>query len=349
MLALAAFAHSSRAAIEREKVMKSCCRNYSSILFTSLLVIGSLFAGVQTAGAGINPVPLPDATCPSNLNSCTANDVVTTVKAVETLGTCLGGSNPGTTCTQNGGQCTGGGTCKTDLCASLTDTIRLRITNTYQSTSNERYDLGLFVSKDGGSVQEPSSALLCAGAAAQAGQGDSNAYPDADTDLFLSLDPTGHANTPSTTDTCGDLSATIGPVDWTVDVAVACNIVNNQLIIPSCRVWEQNANHKVSCQTLEQAGTGSKCDCTPIVVTAQLDPCATKVCNDNDVCTNDSCVVSGTPGNLVGTCVYTPGNAGTVCRESAGVCDVADTCDGTHAGCTDVKQPATTLPSRCNR
>src|SRR5262249_15532244 len=31
----------------------------------------------------INPVTLPTATCPSNLGSCTANDVVTTVKAVK--------------------------------------------------------------------------------------------------------------------------------------------------------------------------------------------------------------------------------------------------------------------------
>ena len=98
-----------------------------------------------------------------------------------------------------------------------------------------------------------------------------------------------------------------------------------RLRIPSCRVWEQNANHKTSCQTLQQAGTGSKCDCTDLVVTTQLNPCATTICNDNDLCTSDSCTVVGTPGNLTAQCVYTPGNQGTVCREASGVCDAADT------------------------
>jgi hypothetical protein len=255
----------------------------------------------------INPVSLPTVTCPSNLTTCTANDVTTTVKAVDIL--------------------------NNDLCTSLTDTIQLRITTAYAATSNERYDLGLFVSGDGGTVREPSTALICRGAAAQAGQGNDLAYPDGDTDLFLSIDPTGHSLTPSTTDTCGDLRASAGPVDWTVDATVACNIVNNQLRIPSCRVWEQNANHKTSCQTLQQAGTGSKCDCTDLVVTTQLNPCATTICNDDNVCTDDSCTVVGTPGNLSAQCVYTPANGGTQCRASTGVCDPAEVCDGSNSAC----------------
>ena len=283
------------------------------------------------------PVTLPSATCPSNLNSCTASDVTTTVKSV--------------TIRNN------------DLCENVNDTIDLRITTAYAATSNERYDLGLFVSGDGGTVREPSTANVCFGAAAQAGQGDINAYADADTDLWLSIDPSGHASTPSTTDTCGDLRSTAGPVDWTVDVAVKCNIVNNTLRIPSCRVWEQNANHKVSCQTLQQAGTGSKCDCTDLVVTSQLNPCATKVCGDDNPCAADSCVVSGTAPDLVGTCVHTPvangtacgdqtsgdckvpdtcqagtcqtgfASATTICRPSAGQCDAAESCTGTSATC----------------
>src|SRR5262245_22291400 len=286
----------------------------------AIAVMAGVVATPVRAVATINPVPLPSATCPSNLNSCTANDVVTTVKAVDIL--------------------------NNDICNSLNDTIDLRITNTYTTTATQRFDLGLFVSGDGGTVQEPSSALVCFGAAAQAGQGNDNAYPDADTDLFLSLDPLGsdHSDTPNTTDTCGDLAQNAGPVDWTVDVNVKCNIVNNQLIIPSCRVWEQNGKHKVSCTTLQQAGTGSKCDCTNLVVTTQLNPCATKICNDNDVCTNDSCEVVHNPdGTLSGKCVFTPGNAGTECRPANGVCDVAEACDGINPGCpADGFAPSTT-------
>jgi hypothetical protein len=265
------------------------------------------FSGIQlrtpedhTVGIfSINPVSLPAVTCPSNLNSCTANDVTTTVKGVTIL--------------------------NNDLCTSLTDTIQLRITTAYASTSNERFDLGLFVSRDGGTVREPSTALACSGAAAQAGQGDNLAYPDGDTDLFLSIDPTGHSLTPSTTDTCGDLRASAGPVDWTVDATVACNIVSGALRIPSCRVWEQNANHKTSCQTLQQAGTGSKCDCTDLVVTTQLNPCATTVCNDNNACTDDSCTVVGTTGDLSAECVYT--NNTEACSDS-NACTSGDICSG---------------------
>jgi hypothetical protein len=256
----------------------------------------------------INPSTLPGVTCPSNLTTCTANDVTTTVKAVTIL--------------------------DNDLCTSLTDTIKLRITTAYAATSNERFDLGLFVSGDGGTVKEPSTALVCSGAAAQAGQGDDLAYPDADTDLFLTIDPTGHSTTPSTTDTCGDLKASAGPVDWTVEATVKCNIVNGELRIPSCRVWEQNANHKVSCQTLQQAGTGSKCDCTDLVVTSQLDPCATTVCNDNNACTDDSCTVIGTPGNLSAQCVYTNDNTNT-CNDS-NACTTNDQCTGGVCGGTGV-------------
>src|SRR5262249_23756761 len=179
----------------------------------------------------INPVTLPTATCPSNLGSCTANDVVTTVKAVKILKVCVGGGHAGATSTTNA-DCAGeggGGTCKTASGNSLTDTIDLRITTQYQTTATQRYDLGLFVSGDGGTVQEPSTANLCYGAAAQAGQGDTNAYPDGDNDVFLSLDPNGHSDSqPNTTDTCGDLQASSGPFDWTNDVKVACKNLNGQ-------------------------------------------------------------------------------------------------------------------------
>src|SRR5262245_48394068 len=281
----------------------------------AIAVMAGVVATPVRAVATINPVVLPSATCPNNLMSCTANDVTTTVKAVDIL--------------------------NNDLCNSLNDTIDLRITTAYASTASQRFDLGLFVSGDGGTIQEPNStAQVCFGAAAQAGQGNNNAYPDADTDLFLRLDPNGHSSTPNTTDTCGDLDATVGPVYFTVDVVVKCNIVNNQLVIPSCRIWEQNANHKVSCQTLQQAGTGSKCDCTDLVVTPTLNPCATKICNDDNVCTTDTCEVRGAEG----VCVFTPRPAGTSCTgtSNGGACDGTDSCDA--AGhCVDGYQPATTI------
>ncbi len=46
---------------------------------------------------------------------------------------------------------------------------------------------------------------------------------------------------------------------------------------------------------------------------------------DNDVCTTDSC--------QAGVCAHLAGNAGTVCRVSAGECDVIEKCDGTNTQC----------------
>src|SRR5262249_41332145 len=43
-------------------------------------------------------------------------------------------------------------------------------------------------------------------------------------------------------------------------------------------------------------------------------------CKDDNVCTTDTC--------STGICVHTPAASGTMCRASAGACDVAETCDG---------------------
>jgi hypothetical protein len=50
------------------------------------------------------------------------------------------------------------------------------------------------------------------------------------------------------------------------------------------------------------------------------------VCDDQNVCTVDSC-------NPTSGCVFTPGNAGTVCRGAANACDSAEVCTGTSAAC----------------
>jgi hypothetical protein len=55
-------------------------------------------------------------------------------------------------------------------------------------------------------------------------------------------------------------------------------------------------------------------------------PGAPLVCNDQNVCTVDSC-------NPASGCVYTPGNAGTVCRAADNACDTPEVCTGTTAVC----------------
>ena len=51
-------------------------------------------------------------------------------------------------------------------------------------------------------------------------------------------------------------------------------------------------------------------------------------CEDDNPCTVDSC-------DSRSGCLHTPGNAGTLCRSSAGVCDANDSCDGVGAACPE--------------
>ena len=238
-----------------------------------------------------------DVTCPAFTNSalatCTAGDVHTDVKHVEILN---------------------------DQC-STTGMIELEITANYTSTANQRYDLGIFLAKDLGNVEgkktDPNMALNCVGVAPQA-------LIDG-TPVFENLDSTGHSDTPDTLDTCGDLSAALGPVDFTFTATVACQFdANGDISIPACRVWEQNPNHKISCENPADAGTGYKCDCSPFTV--EYDPCASLDCDDNNVCTTDSCIVENNQAGCVN-------NPGALDCDDDDVC-TTDTCDATD-GCVN--------------
>ena len=293
-------------------LLSSCASDTGQGFEAGLANVGSTTAALVAA------TPLPDAMCPDNLNSCTANDVVTTVVSAEEIG---------------GDDCTDG-------------FIDVQWTFEFATTANERYDLGVFVSKDGGTVQEPSSALACAGAAPQVGDGDLNSNPDGDSDLFEDND----GITAGGPDTCGDLSTAGGPVQWTVSATVACNDVTPQgeLTVQSCRVWEQNANHMDGCTGLGEAGTGSKCDCDPIVL--EVDPCSLIICDDGNVCNGEETCDSSS-----GTAVCTNGTP-LVCDDGL-FCNGVETCDPANAcqagaapdcndgvSCTDTR--ATKQPTR---
>ena len=288
----------------------SCrCRvlRVSAAFAERLVPIGAALLGIaMSVAAPASAGELPTVTCPSDLTNCTADDLRSTVVAAELL---------------NG-----------DICDSLNDTLDVRITVEFDSTAATRYDVGVFVSSDGGTVQEPSTAVLCGGGAPLVGEGNLNAdLTDPDTDLFLNEEGTG--------DTCGDVKKTAGPVQWTFDTTVKCTIdpVAHTLTVPSCRVWDHQA--LIDCTGLGQAGTGSKCDCSDLVVTAHINPCATTICNDNNSCTDDSCIVIREEDQPpVAQCVYTPNDENS-CSDS-NACTAADhcesgTCVGTLISCDD--------------
>ncbi len=81
---------------------------------------------------------------------------------------------------------------------------------------------------------------------------------------------------------------------------------------------------------------GAECNTTCNEATDDCFDSTTASCTtDGNVCTNDVC--DGTGG-----CVHLAGNAGTICRSSAGACDSAETCDGVSTICpADGFQPDT--------
>src|SRR6185295_9492296 len=65
-------------------------------------------------------------------------------------------------------------------------------------------------------------------------------------------------------------------------------------------------------------------------------PNGTACSDDGNPCTTDSC-------DGAGTCGHAAGNAGTICREAAGECDVDELCDGSSSSCpADVVKAADT-------
>lgn len=66
-------------------------------------------------------------------------------------------------------------------------------------------------------------------------------------------------------------------------------------------------------------------------------------CNDDNVCTTDRCA-PGTPGADAFGCTRVAAGTGTVCRESRGTCDTAETCSGTTCP-ADLKSTAVCRPA----
>jgi hypothetical protein len=65
-------------------------------------------------------------------------------------------------------------------------------------------------------------------------------------------------------------------------------------------------------------------------------PCTT----DSNVCTLDVC------NGVLNTCTHPAGNSGAVCRGSAGVCDLVETCDGSNPSCPADAKASSSTPCR---
>ncbi len=129
---------------------------------------------------------------------------------------------------------------------------------------------------------------------------------------------------------------------------IAVTILDDQ-ITESPETFFVNLRNPINATISDGQGQGTifndLCDDASLCTVDSCDPATltclhTAVsCDDGNVCTVDSC-------NPSTGCVNTPGNAGTVCRASAGVCDPAESCTGTAAACpADAKSTAVCRPS----
>ena len=167
-------------------------------LFGVVAMLVLLFAGVGTVFADPPPTPLNVVSCPTNLNSCTANDLPNTLVGAVPVGG--------------------------DTCSDPDDTITVDLYMNYAPNSTERYDLGVYYATDGGNVNNGNA---CVGAVAPIGGG--GVTPPGN--VFQNLE----ADQP--TDTCGDISSSL-PVTWAVRLQVQCRPdTTNNLVVGTCNVW----------------------------------------------------------------------------------------------------------------
>lgn len=233
-------------------------------------------------GAHAATHPLSTITCPANLGSCTANEITTTIQSA----TALPPNN----------QCSGPG-----------DTIDIATTIRF-SANADRYDFAIIVAQNGGSLNgTPAGQPVATSCAGEIGTiSDPFANLDVYTNScststqspplgcnannecngtcnagnFCNNDPrvactansqcnfgncTGPAPNPG--DTCGDMVGHTN-YDWTISATVGCVAVSGVLQVGSCRYWRQPGANVYCSSFNASAGTGSKCDCTPLNFTS---------------------------------------------------------------------------------
>ncbi len=146
---------------------------------------------------------------------------------------------------------------------------------------------------------------------------------------------------------CTGTSADCPPDDGKKPPGTACTDDGNPCTLDQCDGTDNNCQHPPGNPGSVCRPATNECDitetCTGASATCPADavrPPGAACTDDGNPCTTDLC--NGTVG--APACVHDPGNAGTVCRAAAGVCDVSEACTGTSADCpSDVFQPSTVV------
>jgi hypothetical protein len=187
-----------------------------------------------------------------------------------------------------------------DGCTSATDTVTFTARGIFELTTNERFDVGIYISTDGDPNNDGAKSGACARDAIAAS-------PDPP---YTSID------TPA--DACGDIDAahdplTQDPASPLGPVTIACVDKNGDDMVDifHCETWNQPGADAVCTGAVDvKAGTPAKCNCGLLqgacIASPDEDPCTEDVCQGT--CSNDTgrtcqdnsdCVAPGTCQNLV--------------------------------------------------
>jgi slime mold repeat-containing protein len=137
---------------------------------------------------------------------------------------------------------------------------------------------------------------------------------------------------PCTTDTCNGASTTCQHPAG--NAGASCASDANPCTTDTCNGSSTTCQHPAgNAGTLCRAAAGvcdvaESCNGSSTTCPADAKVAVNTVCaDDGNVCSRDIC-----DGSAI-TCTHPAGNAGTVCRSSAGTCDVAETCTGASTSC----------------
>lgn len=123
------------------------------------------------------------------------------------------------------------------------------------------------------------------------------------------------------------------PADVLRSAGTACTADGETCTADVCNGASAACTHPAGNSGVTCRASSGECDvaetCNGASTTCPADgfvAAGTGCADDGSVCTADAC-------NGSGACVHTPGNAGTTCRAAIGVCDVAESCNGTSPSC----------------
>src|SRR5436309_2613436 len=200
----------------------------------------------------------------------------------------------------------------------------------------DRYDIGLFVAKDGGTARTGlcnhdylPPPLVCDPGSVDPNSG-SGPYWNAEC-----------SKTPN--DACGDIQA--GVATYRDDViTITCKDTNGdrKTDVGTCTSWNQTKGSTPECLGVDDTkpGSTSKCDCeqitiddlcfaTPEVCDGIDNDCDGTVDNGGALCADDGNACTNEVCNGAGGCSHPSKAAGTACGDpSSGPCDASDTCNG---------------------